>query len=343
MEVGWEERRGDVVLVVRGLPAGAAARVYPADVLGDDRTAPRQPMAGRWEAAGTGAVFAPRFPFLPGTEYAVLAGDGEPAVLRRPPAPGPRQATVVAVEPALDVVPRNLLRFSVRFSHPMSEGWALRAVRLERVADGAVVPGAFLDADPELWDADRRRLTLLLDPARLKRGLAPHREAGYPLVEGDEVRLVVDEDFRDAGGRGLLGPAAATFRVGPDLRGRVRPDAWTVSAPPAGTRAPLRIRFDRPLDRSLADRCLRVADRPGAGTTAPDGRGWSFVPDRPWTPGPVPIAVDPALEDVAGNSVARVFDRDLTVASDDPLDPADAVVLTAPVAAGDSYAARHER
>ncbi len=313
--------------MVRGPAVGL--RVYPADALGGDRTPRRQPMAGRWETVDGDAVFVPRFPFLPGTEYAVVTGDDGPAaVLPRIPRPGTGQTSVVAIEPALDVVPRNLLRFAVRFSSPMSEGWAARAIRLERADDGAVVPGAFLGMEPELWDAGRRRLTVLLDPARIKRGLAPHLEAGYPLTEGADVRLVVDAGFRDAEGRGLSAGAAATFRVGPDLRGRVRPETWSVSAPRAGTREPLRIRFDRPLDRALTDRCLRVDELPGAGSADADGRGWAFVPDRPWVTGVVRVAVDPALEDVAGNSVARVFDRDLAGPADDPLGAADVVALT---------------
>jgi hypothetical protein len=331
LEISWGQRDGAVVLRVRGLPGAAAdPQVYPAEVLDGRRPARHQPMAGRWDAADDEATFVPRFPFLPDTAYALVVGDGQRVgTLRTPPVPGPRLTTVVAVEPALAVVPRNLLRFAVTFSAPMSEGRAARFLRLEDAA-GSVVPGALLSLDPELWDAGHRRLTVLLDPARIKRGLAPHREAGYPLTEGGQVRLVVDEGYPDAEGRGLRSGAAAAFSVGPDLRGRVRPEAWRLAAPAAGTRQPLDIRFDRPLDRLLADRCLRVAGIRGAGAARPDGLGWSFRPDAPWPPGTVSVVVDPALEDVAGNSVARVFDRDLAVADDDPLGTG--VVLTVDLA-----------
>lgn len=326
MQVSSAERAGALVLVVRGVPAGAAPRVVPAE-----RLDARQPMAGRWETQGDAVTFVPRFPLLPGTGYAVVA-DGEVALLRTPPVGGPRRTGVLAVEPALAVVPRNLLRFQVEFSAPMAEGRAARHVRLQRGTTGEVLAGALLALDPELWDADRRRLTLLLDPARIKRGLLPHREAGYPLTEGEQVRLFVDAGLPDAEGRGLVAPAAATFRVGPDLRGRIRPETWAVSAPAAGARQPLRLDFGRPLDRRLVQRCLRALDVPGTGTADPDGRGWGFVPDRPWAPGAVGIAVDPGLEDVAGNSVARVFDRDLADPDDDPLEEGAVVVVSAVVA-----------
>ena len=71
-------------------------------------------------------------------------------------------------------------------------------------AEGATLVGALLPTEYELWDPERRRLTVLLDPARIKRGLVPHRAIGYPLREGTSVTLVVDAEFPDA-----VGPAAA--------------------------------------------------------------------------------------------------------------------------------------
>jgi hypothetical protein len=62
------------------------------------------------------------------------------------------------------------------------------------------------------------------------------------------------------------------------------------------------------------------AGRPviGTATPAPDGLSWAFVAQQPWVAGAYSIAVDPILEDVAGNSVQRVFDRDLSNPLDDP-------------------------
>jgi hypothetical protein len=40
----------------------------------------------------------------------------------------------------------------------------------------------------------------------------------------------------------------------------------------------------------------------------------------PWPDAPHRVVVDPVLEDVAGNSVQRVFDRDLSNVADDPGD-----------------------
>jgi hypothetical protein len=73
--------------------------------------------------------------------------------------------------------------------------------------------------------------------------------------------------------------------------------------------------FDRPLDRGLLEYCMAVvySGRMVAGAAGvPAGeQSWSFVPDTPWAPGPHRILIDPVLEDIAGNSVVRIFDRDL--------------------------------
>ena len=53
----------------------------------------------------------------------------------------------------------------------------LREAQHVRLASdsGDTIAGALLSSEHELWDASRRRLTILLDPARIKRGLAGHR------------------------------------------------------------------------------------------------------------------------------------------------------------------------
>ena len=61
--------------------------------------------------------------------------------------------------------------------------------------------GVFLPPEPELWDArNATRLTMLLDPGRIKRGLVPNLEFGYPLVEGTTISIGIDAAFRDATG-----------------------------------------------------------------------------------------------------------------------------------------------
>jgi hypothetical protein len=279
--------------------------------------------AGRLVVDGDDVCFVPRFPFLAGTEYEVEV-DG--AVVGTVTCPARRAAPstteVLAIRPTSTTVPRNLLRCYVEFSAPMRAAGSAH-VRL-LAADGAPLDGALLATEYELWDPDRRRLTVLLDPARIKRGLVPHRTIGYPLREHTSVTLVVDTAFPDASGRPLRAAATRTWNVTADERRHVTPSSWSLAPGRASTKEPLTIEFDRVLDHALLARCLRVARRDGEvdGVIAigPEERSWTFTPTSPWPDAPHRVVVDPVLEDVAGNSVQRVFDRDVTNARDAPGD-----------------------
>jgi len=57
---------------------------------------------------------------------------------------------------------------------------------------------------------------------------------------------------------------------------------------------------------------LPVNPVPGQSTLGAEERSWAFTPATAWSASPYTLLVSPELEDVAGNSVTRVFDRDLT-------------------------------
>ena len=313
-------RCGDVdCLRVAGVASSAQVRVRAGtiDVVGELPS-----MAGRVVRDGNDACFVPRFSFVDGTTYTVQV-DGRPiASLVRPRADTEATTVVVAIHPTARVVPRNLLRLYVQFSDRMSEGDAADHVRLVD-GDGNTMAGALLPTEHELWDGERRRLTVLLDPARIKRGLAGHRALGYPLREGESFAFVVDAGFRDARGIALRGGAERRYTVGSDQRDRVEPNRWVLAPPHVGGRTPLGVDFGRTLDHALVARCLRVIGPDGervdgSSTVGAEERSWRFVPSGNWRPGPHRLAVDAALEDTAGNSVRRVFDRDLALAVDGP-------------------------
>jgi len=295
-------------------------------------------MAGRYERDPDGVSFFPRFGFTPGRSYTVVGG-GTEFTLSRPSDIAPATTDVAELYPTAGSIPFNLLRLYLCFSSPMSEGVATGHVHVVDDVTGKVLADVLLPPDPELWDRARRALTLLLDPGRIKQGLLPHRQSGYPLVEGRAIRVVVDSAFLDAAGRPLRAPFERRYDVGPDLRGHVDPRRWRVTPPAARTTGPLVVDFDRTLDLGLLHRCITVHDREGhtvAGSVAvgEDERSWAFVPSAPWGTGPYHLEVDHRLEDVAGNSVSRVFDRDLRRPQDAPRPEEPAVVTFRPGPSG---------
>jgi hypothetical protein len=324
-EASWSRSGGGDCIRLTGLPAGADVRVFPGTAASPQTAGGAGGLpstAGRLVRDGDDLCFVPRFAFLDGTTYTVTVEGAIAAVLVRALPDLRPVTTVTGIRPTAAEVPCNLLRFYVQFSAPMSEGCAAGQVRLARDG-GSIITGALLPTEYELWDASRRRLTVLLDPARIKRGLAGHQDAGYPLRSGEPFRLVVGGGFRDAQGLPLRAPAQRRYEVGGEERRHVDPGSWVLTVPPAGTSEPLQVTFGRPLDHGLLARSLHVS---GPGSQLVDGtpqigpgeQSWQLAPRRTWASGPHQLIVDPVLEDLAGNSVSRVFDRDLTRPEDQP-------------------------
>jgi hypothetical protein len=106
---------------------------------------------------------------------------------------------------------------------------------------------------------------------------------------------------------------------------RSKPSAWSLRRPGTDSIDSLVVDFDRPLDRALLEHSLAVLKSngravEGQATIADGERSWSFTPLRPWRPELYRLSADARLEDLAGNSLTRVFDRDLTRPEDSPLD-----------------------
>ena len=159
---------------------------------------------------------------------------------------------------------------------------------------------------------------MLLDPGRVKRGLRANLESGAPLVEGRRYQLVVDRRWRDGDGRPLRASVVKRFQA--TTADRASPDvaAWRMDAPRPSTRDALTVQFSEPLDRALLAHALTVRDHGGALVEGEivvghGERAWAFVPREPWAAGSYALHVASELEDVAGNSLRRVFDRDLEI------------------------------
>jgi hypothetical protein len=276
------------------------------------------PMIGRYEREGTTVRFVPGFAPSPGVTYVARAEwmrDVEEARFTLPRCETASTTKVSAIYPTSDRVPANLLKMYIEFSAPMSDGEAERRIHLLD-ANGREVAAAFLHVDEELWDASRKRLTVLFDPGRIKRGLRANLEDGAPLAGGRTFRVVIDKDWRDGDGRPLAESASKTLQVAD--ADRTSPDArnWDIEAPVAGTTRPLALRFDEPLDRALAERWINVTDAAGnpvAGkaTIGEHESSWTFVPSRAWTTDAYQVMVDPRIEDLAGNTPAYLFDADM--------------------------------
>jgi hypothetical protein len=282
---------------------------------GDGRPA----MAGSYRLAGDRLQFEPRFALEPGVRYRAvfLPGAAGEVTLELALPTGNRTFTTVmeAIYPSAGTLPENLLKFYLRFSAPMSRGQVWDRLRLID-GSGAAVDMPFLEIDEELWDPSTRRLTVLIDPGRIKRGVRPLEEVGPALVEGGSYVLEVLGEWEDAEGKPLVSGFRKAFRVGPPDREPPDPARWTITPPAPGSREPLTVRLDEPLDHGLLHSAIRVA---GPGGEPIGGRvlvgneeqTWSFLPAQAWAQGEHHLVIATTLEDLAGNSIGRPFEVDV--------------------------------
>lgn len=322
---------------VRGLPpalleaaAADGRRVLP--VYAEAGDAPNldpsmPPMAGGYAVAEGMLRFVPAFPPTPGMRYrAVLRKEGLPpgavpegsrstATHHEPPVVAVPTTVVTRTTPSSPVVPENLLKFYVHFSAPMSRGHIYEHIHL-RDSDGENVELPFLEIDEELWNSELTRLTLFLDPGRIKRGVRPLEEVGPSLQAGRGYTLVIDRAWRDASGQPLKASFEKRFEVGPPDREPPDLGRWVIHAPRAGGREALAVKFTEPMDDALARRLISVV---GEDAKAPEGhaelagdeRQWLFVPEQPWPAGRYQLTIGATLEDLAGNNPGKPFEVDL--------------------------------
>jgi len=278
------------------------------DVDEAELTADRLPLLGTTSAEGDVLIFRPRFPFQPGFHYLVRLDPLDRFVAFRPP---PTEAGAPVPEVAISLprtgVPANCLRFYLEFDGPMRPLDPYDHLRLLDQS-GRVIQDAFVKVHQGLWDAARKRLTVLFHPGRVKRGLHAREALGPILRPGSRYTLVVDGCMKDARGNPMGSDRKFSFEVGPEDRTALDPATWRVHVPPPGNLDPIEIDFGEAVDPAIARRAFEL--RPGPGfrvQLGEQGRSVRIIPDSPLT-AETELWVSTRLEDLAGNRIGRVFD-----------------------------------
>ena len=283
----------------------------------------KSPMAGRYSVIDKTVTFDPAFDFMTGQRYTVLTrrSDGSSKViseLKEFTLQSTSEAVkpeVLMVYPSAVTLPENTLRFYIHFSTPMKPHLAAKFIKLVD-AKGKADSTAFMTFKQELWSKDRKRLTLLMDPGRIKRGVAQNLTQGPSLLAGNSYSIVVDEGWPSANGKQESAKFEKVFTVTSALRTLPDTALWKVEAPVVSTLNPLVIKFDRPFDHQLLKSSIKVSNEDGnliSGEVSIDDNEeiWRFHPEREWSGASVQIAVDARLEDVAGNNFKDLLDHSI--------------------------------
>src|SRR5262249_2643255 len=172
-------------------------------------------------------------------------------------------------------------------------------------ATSALVPDAFLMLNEELWSPDGRRLTVLMEPGRIKRGMASDLMHEPALVPGRSYRLEVA-----TGGQVFF----KVFGVLPPAMEPLLETQWHLSRPPAGSRQPLEVAFDRVMDNAIMADEVQVQGPDGvrlAGSQAmtDDSRRLVFRPVNRWEEADYRLVLSRRFEDVCGNRLGEALDH----------------------------------
>ena len=226
--------------------------------------------------------------------------------------PGPEQGQV-EFYPTGNVLPENLLRIYAYYPRPMMVDQGLNHVRLLDEA-GTPIRDVFLSNRENLWSPNRQRLTMILDPGRVKTGLKAHHRLGRALVVGRTYMVEVSGAALGADGCPLGADTRHRFTVAPADNTPPDPARWTLNMPKSGSTQPLIVDLGSAHDHlSLAFR-LRVlrpdgTALPGSIALGKNEASWQFTPRRPWMFTRHEIAIEDSLEDLAGNRPGGLFDQ----------------------------------
>ncbi|HEX3150539.1 MAG TPA: hypothetical protein VHR66_20850 [Gemmataceae bacterium] len=309
----------DGKIVVTGLLSTKAMTVVVAEGTDAD-VAARPPVTGEWSSEDGKIIFTPKYPLKAGVKYRVTGG-GEKFEVHVPKI-AEKLPTLTHIYPTAAELPENVLRFYVEFDRPMPRGDVYKYVAVLK-ENGDKIAQPFLEIDDELWNADQTRLTLLIDPGRIKKEVKPRIDLGPVFEQGKKYRLVVSGKWPTLSGEPLGKDVSKSITVGAAVTEALDPKVWRVTSP-SDPKQTLTVSFGRPMDLPVLTRNLSVIGPDGqavVGTWQPtdQDRGWSFRPAAHWSPGEYAVRAEAVLEDVCGNRVGRAFEVDLLKPAPKPI------------------------
>ena len=264
-------------------------------------------------------TFTPYFPFEKGMTYVarIKKSDTENAYLYHSFQVGEKEILVapevVDIYPLSAELPENLLRFYIYFNTPMKKGQALQHVQLVDT-EGKVDTQAFMEFKQELWSADGKRLTILFDPGRIKRGVSTNLELGPALLQGNHYRLTISGAWQDVYGQDLAIDFTKDFSVGKAYREPIQIEGLEILEPKEHSFDALTVSFNRIMDHALIQSMIRIEyaesnQVAGHWEISQDETKAIFFPEESWEKGSYRVIMDGRLEDVSGNNLNNLLDQ----------------------------------
>tara|TARA_B100000676_G_scaffold45520_1_gene43939 strand:- start:2863 stop:3999 length:1137 start_codon:yes stop_codon:yes gene_type:complete len=271
------------------------------------------PILGVYTRTKNQLTFTPSFALLSNTQYQALdKTTGLTADYRF--ASQASETPVVNIEPNLQQLPANHLKFYLYFSMPMQQDNPWDHCKLLDLTTGEYVPRPFRHTD--LWDDNQQRLTLWFHPGRQKTGVNLNVEIGPILDPEHKYELQISGLWKSQEGQSIGEEQRYQFTAAAADHTQPDPDQWKLTVPTVNSKMPLSISFGEPLDHALLENnpfTISLNSSEVTITTNPTqgNRKVTIHSASPWQAGTYTININPRLEDLAGNSIGRPFEVDL--------------------------------
>lgn len=284
---------------------------------------------GRYKEENGCLVFTPFFPFEKGMIYmakvkkTLVDSSYHYQPFQIGEKPQYDNAEVNVIYPLADELPENLLRFYVYFNTPMKKGESFTHIHLLDAA-GNRDTSAFMQFKQELWSADGKRLTILFDPGRIKRGVSTNLELGPALLQRNTYKLVISGNWSDVYGQELDMDFTKEFKVVEAYREPIVAATIDIATPKKHSLGALSLSFYRIMDHALVQSMIRIEREDGQlleghWEISKDETKAMFFPTEIWEKGVYQVVMNGNLEDVSGNNLNNLLDQKLN--AENELDP----------------------
>ena len=268
----------------------------------------KNPILGKRIVENDSLIFIPIVPFSVNQSYKVVYKN-EVYHFELPPLSISEPLTVLAIYPLADTLPNNILKFYFEFSEPLAEGQVYPKIQLYD-ANNQVIPEAFVNLGTELWDENRTRLTLWIDPGRVKTHLLRHDTEGEVLGENKTYHLKIAPDIVSKKGNVLKQEITKSFYTSQAIREALEYKKWQIS----GSKNRIDIQTGRIMDYGTAKKMIQVFDKKSKQVAGKWGFGETetvlrFTPENPLTQGKYFLKINTLIEDVSANNINAPFDR----------------------------------
>lgn len=297
-------------------------QVYKGLLTAVDQTYGKKAILGSFVESSTHVRFVPLVPFQKNSYYTIIYHKVT-YPFRIDLNTSYERLEVEMLYPNTTTLPSNFLKWYIRFSKPVSPSKIYDHIYLLD-HNNIKVDRALLPLESPLVSDDGTLLTVWIEPGRQKRDLGPNKRLGEVLVPNESYTLVIDKSLKDQQGIPMNAAFTHSFTITPPDRIQPSISSWKLRLPDENTKAILYIDFQEILDYGSLQNTLQILDASGkeiAGnfTFYSSQNGIYFKPINKWHKGFYKIVCKPIIEDVSGNNLERLFDRDITIQTKPPL------------------------